>query len=478
MTYWYEDPDHHKDAWHWMGIAISLAQTLGLHRDPNSTGIRTAKQGLWKRIWWSCFIRDRFISLGMRCPARIQDNDCDVPMLVESDFDIQVLAEGNTAIPRDCIMVRSVAMQRELASMCIEQARLSVCIGHILKAQYSSSIRPGVNPGYTATSRMMLLPTSCVDNEAAITAADLELKAWTQSLPLSCQYQRLGPAGNETGRSSILVQRTLLHMVYHTAVATLHRPLLFTSRSDTSSPPRRINESSYMRVRAAAAQVSCMAMELHDYQLDRYLPATAVTVILSAAVTHLLEMKSTAAWERNRASDLFRQGLCIMETLGEIYLAADHATEFLYAAQRKMMFDIDDIVGHCGATKGPPRRRVQQLSASYVIPSGHYKSAASQTDDGKHSSIPNSMDDLDDSMNTIDLAFAPFCGDNDLNATTGATFDLDDWLRFSPQLGNGQEQDAVCDYFGKTCRSWIDSGKADVLPSSETVASSSVKAIR
>ncbi|KAJ6444633.1 C6 transcription factor (Ctf1B) [Purpureocillium lavendulum] len=299
MTYWYEDPDHHKDARHWMGVAISLAQTLGLHQNPNSTGIPAPKQGLWKRIWWSCFIRDRLIALGMRCPTRIQDNDCDVPMLVESDFDIQVLPE----------------------------------------------------------------------------------------------------------------------------------------------------DSSYIRVRAAAAQVSCMAMDLCGHQLDQYLPATAITAILSAAVTHLLEMKSSTGWERSRANGLFRKDLCIMEALGDIYFAANHATEFLYAALRKMMFDIDDIVGRRRATKGPPP--LEMFSTSDVALFPHDKSVASQTDGGKHSTVPNSIDDMggtDVDMDAFELAFPQFCEDIDLNATTGTTLDLDDWLRFSPTLDNSQEQGTVCDY--------------------------------
>lgn len=34
MTYWYETPDGQKDSHHWIGIAISVSRTIGLHRNP------------------------------------------------------------------------------------------------------------------------------------------------------------------------------------------------------------------------------------------------------------------------------------------------------------------------------------------------------------------------------------------------------------------------------------------------------------
>ncbi|EXL40433.1 hypothetical protein FOCG_17055 [Fusarium oxysporum f. sp. radicis-lycopersici 26381] len=128
MTYWYETPDDQKGTWHWMGMAISLAYTIGLHRNAGLTSMTPAKQKLRKRIWWSCCMRDRLIALGMRQPSRIKDEDFDVPMLEESDFEIEALPKDNTVIPASCTLVRNLDMQRELAIMCIAKAQLCVCI--------------------------------------------------------------------------------------------------------------------------------------------------------------------------------------------------------------------------------------------------------------------------------------------------------------------------------------------------------------
>ncbi|KKA20995.1 hypothetical protein T310_4975 [Rasamsonia emersonii CBS 393.64] len=89
MTYWYETPDDQKDTWHWMGVSLSLAHTIGLHRDPANSGMGPRKKRLWKRIWWSTYTRDRLIALGMRRPMRVKDDDCDVPMLTIDDFEFK-----------------------------------------------------------------------------------------------------------------------------------------------------------------------------------------------------------------------------------------------------------------------------------------------------------------------------------------------------------------------------------------------------
>ncbi|KAG7147752.1 Cutinase transcription factor 1 beta like protein [Verticillium longisporum] len=206
MTYWYETPDDQKDTWHWMGVAISLAHTIGLHRNPATTSMPLRKQKLWKRIWWSCFMRDRLVALGMRRPTRIKDEDYDVPMLTESDFEIELLAEENHAVPAECTLVRDIAMQQELASMCVAKAKLCICISHMLKAQYSVLIRDKMRPDNTVNSTMMLFPNKKLDNFESVTSVDLELMAWAEALPQNCQYRPLTPLDVKNGRSTLAVQ--------------------------------------------------------------------------------------------------------------------------------------------------------------------------------------------------------------------------------------------------------------------------------
>lgn len=57
LAFWYSDLAERTDSWHWMGIAISLCQTLGLNRDPDrghyNKNLSDRQRQLWRRIWWS-----------------------------------------------------------------------------------------------------------------------------------------------------------------------------------------------------------------------------------------------------------------------------------------------------------------------------------------------------------------------------------------------------------------------------------------
>ena len=356
MTYWYENPDDQKDTWHWMGVAISLAHTIGLHRNPAHTNMPLRKQKLWKRIWWSCFMRDRLIALGMRRPTRIKDGDFDVPLLLEEDFEFGILSEDNKLLGPDCTLVRDVGMQMELAVMCVQKAKLCICINHMLKAQYSVLNRESVHPESTTNSTMMLLPNKSLDNFEGVHLVDMELMSWYTNLPPLCQYRPLTPHDVKGGRSAIAVHRNLLHMVYHTTVSALHRPqFLPPFPQQAPAVSRQIQEMSRTRVRDAANQITQMVAELHRLRLEKYLPTSGVTVILPAMIIHLLEMKSPLPEARVAATKGFKQCMRVMEKLREIYAAADFATGFLDAALRKAAIDVAE-----GDQQGEQGEQAQQ----------------------------------------------------------------------------------------------------------------------
>ncbi|KAG6117480.1 Cutinase transcription factor 1 beta [Claviceps humidiphila] len=477
MTYWYETPDDQKDTWHWMGVAISLAHTIGLHRNPGTTSMSSSKQRLWKRIWWSCFMRDRLVALGMRRPIRIKDQDFDVPMLTESDFDIQPLQEGISVVPAECTLIRDVNMQRELAVMCISKAKLCLCISHMLKVQYSVLIRDKMKPENTTNSTMMLFPNSQADNVDSVHWVDIELNAWAASLPEICQYRPLKPVDVQGGRSTVAVQRTMLHMVYHTTISALHRPQFLPS-SPTQRPTtsREVQEISRLRVRDAAAQITRMASELQHLRLEKFLPTTGVTVILPAMIIHLLEMKDPWPQTRDRAIKGFRHCMRVMEKLRELYAAADYATGFLDAALRKAAIDIHANVDHETASamkqdlpadfhvhtpppenmpymttsetlfninKVPasaPEQAVQmpmlppdtvnaaalEISSTHSPPQTEFDSAAELTPSASGHSEEQRLVDFE----CLDLDFMQGHDAFDWNAVAGTELDVDQWLQF------------------------------------------------
>ncbi len=87
MSFWWATPVDSKDTWHWLGIAISLALTIGMHRSTKDSCMSLKDQRLWKRIWWSLFTEEKHAAAALGRPVHIRLSDCDVEQLETSDFD-------------------------------------------------------------------------------------------------------------------------------------------------------------------------------------------------------------------------------------------------------------------------------------------------------------------------------------------------------------------------------------------------------
>jgi hypothetical protein len=141
MGFWYADTEDRTGSWHWIGVAISLCQTIGLHRDPEADqphkrGYSSSQRSLWRRIWWSCYFRDTWLSLGMGRPMRINIDDCDTPMPSVDD----VLAEmiGVSATVKDQFLPEGAA---QLTQYWVSLLELTVALGGVLATHYRPARR-------------------------------------------------------------------------------------------------------------------------------------------------------------------------------------------------------------------------------------------------------------------------------------------------------------------------------------------------
>ncbi|KAL4902502.1 hypothetical protein BDW74DRAFT_157919 [Aspergillus multicolor] len=331
MTYWYETPDDQKDTWHWMGVSLSLAHTIGLHRDPANSRMDVRRQRMWKRIWWSTYTRDRLIALGMRRPMRVKDDDCDVPMLTLDDFEFHPFSSEIVNMVGNSEILQSVAHQRELASMFIEKAKLCLCVSHVLSAQYSVLSHKF---GGTMETTMMLVPKKSAAETFEVRRCDQELEDWLAHLPSEIQYSPAAPAKLSEAEEVLHSHRALLKMVYLTTSSALHRPQVLPA-VPFPSMDTELQDMSRNKVRFAAIEITNIAQDLHSLDLTRYFPTTGVTVLLPAVIIHLLDIKSSDQNVRMTSLQRFYQCMRILQRLREIYASADFATSFLEAAIRK-----------------------------------------------------------------------------------------------------------------------------------------------
>ncbi|KAJ9668549.1 hypothetical protein H2201_001191 [Coniosporium apollinis] len=345
LTYYYETPDDQKDTWHWMGVATSVAHTIGLHRNPENSNMDAKRTRLWKRIWWSTYMRDRLIALGMRRPTRIKPEDFDVPMLTLDDFSFRPVSESSSCVPASCTIARDVDKQRELAIMCIEKAKLCLCISQILSKQYCVLNN---NQGLlNDRTTMMLLPKKLDAETCDVQACDDELQKWLDELPKEARFR-----DESSGNDSIDLHRSLLHMVFFTTLSALHRPQVLPSTPShspgSSDDSADLLDVSRRKVRRAAAAITSIVQSLDSRNLVRYLPTTGVTVLLPAIIIHLLDIK--APDEETRRSSLrgFCQCMQVMGKLRDLYAAADYSTAFLEAAIRKAGIQISPFPNPVG----------------------------------------------------------------------------------------------------------------------------------
>ncbi|KAL7769987.1 hypothetical protein ACKLNR_001371 [Fusarium oxysporum f. sp. zingiberi] len=94
LSFWWLGPNDQKDSWYWQGCAVTLAQSLGMHRSLAQRGMSPRLTSMWKRIWWSIYVRDRHAAAALGRPCRIRDEDCDIELLNENDLHVDYVDEG------------------------------------------------------------------------------------------------------------------------------------------------------------------------------------------------------------------------------------------------------------------------------------------------------------------------------------------------------------------------------------------------
>jgi hypothetical protein len=123
-----------KDAWHWLGLAISLSYSLGLNRTNGLEASDLRRKHLERRVWWTILIRDRSLALcsggGCARPMRIKRVDCDIDMLSMEDFEFRSSDCGDDSSEIDTVRMRLNAQN------CVEKAKLCWCCDEVFVSNF------------------------------------------------------------------------------------------------------------------------------------------------------------------------------------------------------------------------------------------------------------------------------------------------------------------------------------------------------
>ncbi|KAF5384170.1 hypothetical protein D9615_003165 [Tricholomella constricta] len=245
-------------AWTYIGMAIRMAQDLGMHRSADGwarVDLGGRLFGEWelherKRIWFTCVIMDKYVSTYIGRPLMIFERDFDTTMPNEDDPE-EVEEWAPSSFPENSEMPPPVPGR--IISCFNASARLSCILSMIVQAIYA------------------VRPTSSRHSESKFLEGLLD--KWYHELPGHLRYDP-GSTKRPTPPPHVLT----LHMQYWCAVLLLHRPFirndLYHSRSKNPEESddievRALAEKSYELCAGAANHITSTAAIYSDvYTLD------------------------------------------------------------------------------------------------------------------------------------------------------------------------------------------------------------------
>ncbi|KAK9719858.1 hypothetical protein K7432_004516 [Basidiobolus ranarum] len=248
-------------SWVYSGMAIRLAEDLGLHRNPDRWQIKTLSHALKearKRTWWSCYIMDRNASACMGRPLCIDDRHCDTSL---PQLDNTVLTENS---PEHEESVNSGIRM----DVFVEVTKLHEIIGRIMNNVYAIRAHPTQNP---------------FKSEEILLDLDSALHKWLVELPSNLQYSPQEYFSGKKPASNFVVY---LHVLYHSALILLHRPYI-------PNPNSRVNTSPYPSLQICTTSANSITAITYICSGEPGLEEVLVFIlfpIFTAATVHLTNM--------------------------------------------------------------------------------------------------------------------------------------------------------------------------------------------
>ena len=328
MTYWSDHANHpRRDIWDWIGVCNTLAQSIGLNRDPSSaSNMDSGTKRLRTRLWWCLYSRDRLIAMGLRRPSQLNEGTSNVPMLKLEDFDFEPYHTSVTAMFH-CRQLEDISHQKRLATMFVEKTKLCQCIGRVLFAQYAPS---QCQFGTATRTTITLVPRQASESELGRCSQKLE--SWLNGLPKDAQFIPESKDNIKEGEDVLLLHSAMLRMLYHATISALHRPWALGVSADQSKTRQELTRTARAKMHDSALGITHIIQGLNQLDLTRFLPQSGVTVILPAAVAHLTNSNSDNPTIRETSIYHFQKCVQVLQGLKDIYPAADMEVANIEAA--------------------------------------------------------------------------------------------------------------------------------------------------
>lgn len=319
MTYWHESLENPKDSRYWLDVCWSLGVSIGLHRDPSGSQMSPRRKGLWKRLWWCLYTRDRLLSLNLRRPIgfkKSRRHKAEVPVVSLDAFDIHRYSPDILTALRDCPFLRDAEIQKRSAINFVKKSRLSLLISEVVMLRdYGRDQQISPPSPESPNSQAGEEYTDCSWEEQCQKTLeglhDLYATIVTTNHPEKSNSESSSQVGRLTYIQCAWNQLELL-----ASISTVHRQLM------ASAPEASATHASAAQNFQVSIEIATIIQDLHQANLVPYLPATAVALLVPVLGTLVLNMRSASFSLRIGAFQRFYQCMRALDTLGETYFSA------------------------------------------------------------------------------------------------------------------------------------------------------------
>ncbi|ORZ06882.1 fungal-specific transcription factor domain-domain-containing protein [Absidia repens] len=363
------------------GLAVRLAQGLGLYRDCEEWDISESEKETRKRVWWALYVTDRFHSASLGRPISIRDEDTDTGYPNASATWKEVMDEPDEdddnitgpRFPSATYKPENASEMVEIYQLFIQLVKLSEILGRILQGLYTPKAqRLGHEQG----------------SNAIVTRLDHELTEWRFGFPKALQQTKFDDFDEHTGYLSPVIATILI--CYYGLLVLLHRP--FIERAGSGKSNARSSYSSFRIGSSAASRGIRIAshMEPRDFLMFPY--AFSLYPVLQCCLIHMYNTKNPDSRIAGPAKVDLTTGLELINRLKKMSHNA-HKLHFLLGTimennsiNLKQGYDMDDLQQAMAATvKGAVPSRISDVGRGTPITENELSTTLKQQPSPLHS---------------------------------------------------------------------------------------------
>ena len=225
LTFWGPDMKSYWNPCSWIGVAVTIAESIGIHRASTSSSISHKDKGLLRRMWWAITIRDAHCGTLLGRPFRVNMAHCDTEMLTPDDYspEHETYLQSHSGHPFDLPVLYQIQL-----------SKLSLILRQIVNVRF--------NVGFTTT------PQSLHES----------LNSWRRELPPGISWPEYGPP------TSIFSESLKLLFHHHLILIYLARgdtdPAGLSQCTNSDAPTSEIAKSAAQTISAASLNLMTKSM--------------------------------------------------------------------------------------------------------------------------------------------------------------------------------------------------------------------------